>query len=201
MKPASKIFFIGLVLGLALLAAGCQGKSVGQVLWPDLYDPYYQLTDQWSRSGVIRMGLESEIRFVALLKSKPWREAYVLRHASLQGLSPREAEKMLADQMQAHVQGLDIILAATSTYPEHARITHRTSPWKVFLQDQEGRKIEALEIRPMKWSRLELEAYFPAYRQWQNYYAVRFPAEVKAPVKLIVTGPPGRTVLVWDEFQ
>ncbi len=201
MKPASKIFLTGLVLVLALLATGCQDKSVGQVLWPDLYDPYFQLTDQWSRSGVIRMGLESEIRFIALLKSKPWRQAYVQRYASLQGLSRQEAEKMLADQMQAHAQGLDVILAATSTYPEHARITHRTSRWEVFLQDQEGRKIEALEIRPMKWSRLELEAYFPAYRQWQNYYTVRFPAEVKTPVTLIVTGPPGRTVLVWDEFQ
>lgn len=201
MKPSSKTLLPGLLVGLALLLASCQGKSVGEILWPDLYDPYLQLTEQWTRSGVIRMGLESEIRFIALLKSDSWRRAYVRRYARLQGLSQQEAEKMLADQMQAHAQGLDVILAASSTYPEHSRMTHRTSRWEVFLQNQHGVKIEALEIRPMKWTRLELEAYFPEYRQWQNYYAVRFPADVGTPVTLVVTGPPGRTVMTWQDRE
>lgn len=183
---------------MVLCLTACQDKSLGEVLWPDIYDPYFQLTEQWSRQGVIRMGLESEVSFVALLKTTEWREAYVKRYTRLQGLSAREAEKMLADQMQAHAEGLDIVLAVASTYPENARMTHRLSRWRVFLLTPDGQQVAPLEIRPMRWSRLELEAYFPGYHQWQRYYAVRFPSDQKSPLTMVVTGPPGRSALVWE---
>ncbi len=199
MRQASRALSGVLVL-LALILTACQDKSLGAALWPKLHDPYFQLTEQWSRKGVIRIGLESEVRVVALLKSASWREAYVARYSRLQGLDPQETKKMLKDQMRAHDEAVAVVLAVSATDPEHARLTHRLSRWQVFLETTDGRKIESLEIHPKQWSPLELEAYFPAYTRWQRYYTARFPSGLTAPVTLVITGPPGRTALVWDVF-
>ena len=199
MRQASKALS-GLLVLFAVTLTACQDKSLGEVLWPKLQDPYFQLTEQWSRKGVIRMGLESEVSVVALLKSAPWREAYVARYSRLQGLDPQETEKMLKDQMRAHDEAVDVVLAVSATYPEHARLTHRLSRWQVFLETSYGRKIDPLEVRPKQWPPLDLEAYFPAYSPWQRYYTARFPSGLTPPATLVITGPPGRIVLVWDEF-
>lgn len=199
MRLACRAFFPGVLVFFALALSACQEKSLGEVLWPERHDPYFQLTEHWSRKGVIRMGLESELSFVALLKSTPWRKAYVARYTHLQGLSPQESKKMLADQMQAQNEAVDVVLALASTYPEHARLTHRLSRWQVFLQTPDGQKIEPLEIRPMRSPALELQAYFPAFHHWQRYYTLRFPAGLAVPVSLVITGPPGKSTIIWNE--
>jgi hypothetical protein len=201
MRLTPSAFFWGLLLLSAMSLAACQERSLGEVLWPDLHDPYFQLTEQWSRKGVIRIGLESELSFIALLKSKEWRTAYVTRHARLQSLGAQEREKMLADQMQAHGEAVDVVLAVASTNPDHSRLTHRSSRWRVLMQTADGQQVEPLEIRPLHWSRLELQAYFPEYHHWQRYFAVRFPTGLSGPLTLVITGPPGRTALAWDEYQ
>jgi len=202
MRQASRALISSVLVLVALILAACQDKSLGEVLWPKLHDPYFQLTEQWSRRGVIRIGLESEVSVVALLKSASWREAYVARYSRLQGLDSQESEKMLKDQMRAHDEAAGVVLAVSATYPEHARLTHRLARWQVFLETPDGRKIEPLEVRPKQWPPLELEAYFPAYTRWQRYYTARFPSGLTAPVTLVITGPPaGGTVLVWDVFE
>lgn len=200
-STVAKAFFSGVFVLCAFILTACQDKSLGVVLWPKLHDPYFQLTEEWSREGVIRIGLESEVSVVALLKSAPWREAYVARYSWLQGLDRQESEKMLKDQMRAHGEAVDVVLAMSSTIPEHARLLHRLSRWQVFLETPDGRKIDPLEIRTKQWPPLELEAYFPAYTHWQRYYTARFPSGLTAPVTLVITGPPGRATLVWNEYE
>jgi len=190
-----------MLAALVLCLTSCQGKTLGEMLWPDIYDPYFQLTEQWSRKGVVRMGLESELSFIALLKSTEWRKAYVARHARLQSFSAQETEKMLTDQMQAHHEATDVVLAVASTNPDHSRLTHRTSRWRILMLTGDGQQIEPLEKRPVHWSTLELQAYFPGYHQWQRYFAVRFPPDLVGPLTLVISGPPGKTSLVWDAYE
>lgn len=190
-----------LLVLLTLALAACQEKQLGEVLWPDLYDPYFQTTELWSRKGVIRMGFESEISFVALLKSMEWRNAYVDRYSRLQALTPEEIRKKRADQIQAHLEGIDVVLAVASTNPTHSRLTHRTSRWRVLMQTADGQRIEPLDIRPLQWPALMLQAYYPGYHQWQRYFSLRFPAGLQPPLTMVVAGPPGKTILVWDEYE
>lgn len=201
MRPVYSTLLFCLAVIFALSLTACREKSIHEILWPEHHDPYFQITEEWSRKGVVRPRLETAVSFVALLKSTPWREAYVARHAEFQGFTPQEKEKMLADQLRAGSEGLDLILASAATIPEHARLTHRTSSWRIFLLTQDGQTVMPLEIRPLRWSALELQAYFPAYQQWQRYYSLRFPAGQTAPLSLVITGPAGRTTLVWDSFE
>jgi len=191
----------GMALICAILAlCACQYRDVGQMLWPDQYDPYFQLTREWSRRGVVRDGLESETQVVALFKSPQWRSAYVERYAHVFGLTAEERQKMQADQLKAGQEATEFVLAISSTYPENARLTHRLNQWRVLLQDGDTTS-EPLEIRPLKVHASQLEAFYPDYHPWQRYYGVRFTKVSLEPISLLFTGPAGRFTLDWDKDQ
>ena len=198
MRPACSLFAFFLLLCAAMTLPGCQGRSLSEVLWPEQHDPFFQLTRSWSRTGVIRDGLEKETRVVALLKSETWRKAYVERYSDIFGLTRDEAEKMLSDQLNAAGEETVFILAVSSTYPDDARLTHRLTQWRVLLRDKSDRTVPPLEIRPMQIHRSQLQAFFPHYHPWQRYYTVRFP-DAQAPFELLFTGPAGQFTMTWDQ--
>jgi len=198
MRLANNLFYITLLLCALTTLSGCQGRSLSEVLWPDQHDAFFQLTQSWSRTGVVRDGLEKETRVVAVLQSEAWRTGYVQRYSELFGLTPKETEKMLADQLRAAREETVFILAISSTYPDDARLTHRLTQWRVLLQEDPDVTISPLEIRPLKVHRSQLQAFFPHYHPWQRYYTIRFPKS-RAPLALLFAGPPGRFTLTWDK--
>lgn len=196
MRPGRSLLCLTLV-GVMLALNACQYSDVGEMLWPDQYDPYFQLTRDWSRDGVVRNGLESETRVVALFKSPAWRSAYVQRYAHVFGLTDEERQKMRTDQQKAGQEATEFVLAVSSTYPENARLTHRLKQWRVLLRHGDHTS-EPLEIRPLKVHASQLEAFYPDYHPWQKYYGVRFEKVPTGPISLLFTGPAGRFTLVWD---
>ncbi|SDB13809.1 hypothetical protein SAMN05660653_00681 [Desulfonatronum thiosulfatophilum] len=188
-----------LLLICVVSQAGCRFRSLPEMLWPDQHDSYFQLTEAWSRSGVVRHGLESETRVVALLKSEEWRRGYVQRYAETFALTDAEAEKMLADQLRAAGEETEFVLAVASTYPEDARLTHRLTQWRILLLENSDQTVSPLEIRPMETHRSKLEAFYPEYHPWQRYYTVRFPKKDR-PLVMVFTGPKGQTQLTWPEW-
>ena len=187
-----------LLICTAFSQAGCQFRSLPEMLWPDQHDAYFRLAEAWSRSGVVRHGLETETRVIALLKSEEWRRGYVRRYAETFALTDAEESKMLADQLRAAEADTEFVLAVSSTYPEDARLTHRLTQWRILLLENSDQTVSPLEIRPMELHRSKLEAFFPDYHPWQRYYAVRFPKK-EHPIVMLFTGPKGRFQLEWDE--
>jgi hypothetical protein len=198
MRPAHSLLLL-VALCTALVLTGCQNRSLGEILWPERHDVFFQLTKAWSRAGVVRDGLETETRVVALFKSEPWRRGYVQRYAQIFGLTAEETDKMLAEQLQNHARETEFVLAVSSTYPENARLTHRLSQWRVLLLDPAGQTTAALEIRPMEVHESQLRAFFPHYHPWQRYYTLRFPKIEAGPLVMLFTGPPGQFTLSWDD--
>lgn len=200
MRPANNLFFVILLLCVLTPLSGCQGRSLSEVLWPDQHDAFFQLTKTWSRSGVVRDGLEKETRVVALLKSETWRKGYVQRYSELFGLTQDETQKMLADQLLAATEETVFILAIGSTYPDDARMTHRLTQWRVLLREDPDLTVSPLEIRPMEVHQSQLQAFFPHYHPWQRYYTIRFPKS-QAPLELLFTGPAGQFTMTWDKSE
>lgn len=198
MRPAHSWFALIFLLGVTLSLFGCQGRSLSERLWPDLHDAYFQLTKSWSRSDVVRDGLETETRVVALLESTTWRKAYVQRYAHAFGLTTDEAEKMLADQLRAAGQYTDFVVAVTSTSPDNARMTHRLTQWRLLIRKSPDKTIHPLEIRHLDIHPDHFQAFYPYHHPWQRYYKVRFP-KTDAPIELLFTGPSGGFSLRWDE--
>lgn len=198
MRPLPNLLGQTLLLCLLILLSGCQDRSISALLWPEQHDPFFQLTRDWSRTGVVRDSLESQTRVVALLKSESWRRAYVQRYAEVFGLTAEESEKMLADQLRAMATETAFILAVSSTYPENARLTHRLTQWRVLLLDSLDQTIQPLEIRPMDVHPAEMQAFYPHHHPWQYYFTVRFPKR-EVPLDLLFTGPSGRFILRWEQ--
>lgn len=198
MRPASSLFFsLILLLCGALLQTGCQSRSISETLWPDQHDPFFQLTRPWSRSGVVRDGLETQTSVVAVLRSETWRRAYVQRYTEVFGLTDEESEKMLADQMRAADAETVFTVAVTSTYPEDARLTHRLTQWRVLLRTPSGETLQPLEIRHLDIHPAKLQAFYPHHHPWQRYYSIRYP-KTDAPFELLFTGPNGRVTMRWQ---
>ncbi|WP_031385484.1 hypothetical protein [Desulfonatronum thiodismutans] len=198
MRPTRSWFILILLLGVALSQPGCQGRSVGELLWPDLHDAYFQLTKSWSRSGVVRDGLETETRVVALLESTTWRKAYVERYSEVFELTADERRKMLDDQLHAADEYTDFVVAVASTYSDDARLTHRLTQWRLLLRQSPDQTVQPLEIRHLDVHPSQLQAFYPYHHPWQRYYKVRFP-KTGGPIELLFTGPAGGFSLMWEE--
>ncbi|WP_457570536.1 hypothetical protein [Desulfovulcanus sp.] len=173
-KPAYLI-----ALAWMFLLAGCKPdtpSAITKLLWPDLNDPYIQLTKNWTRKGVIYSGIDTEIEIYATLKSLDWRKAYVHKWAQVYSLSPSEEKKLLADELRAAQNETEIFLALYSNKPEQAELKFNSPLWSVFLETAQakGEKFYPLEIRPLDWPYAKLKTFFPFVHKWQKSYILRF---------------------------
>jgi len=185
-----------------LAALGCQGQGVGDVktaLWPELGDSYIKTTEAWTRHQSLTDGIDVLVDASATLKSLPWREAFAGRYAAIYALSEDEAAKVLADQMLAHEQFVDVVLAVSSPQPRLADIGFDDPEWRIFAT-QSGNRISLLELRPMErdeWPKGKLKAFFPYYKRWRKFYALRLPRTGEGPLTLTVAGPAGVMNFSW----
>jgi len=189
-----------LALVWVILLTGCKSQttgSVARVLWPDLNDPYVQLTKTWTRKGVIYSGIDTEIETYATLKSLDWRKAYVQKWAKVYSLSPGEEKKLLADELKAAQKETEIFLTLYSNKPEQAALKFNSPLWSVFLE-LGGKKIYPLEIRPLDWPYAKLKTFFPYVHKWQKTYILRFNQAPEASgARLTLSGPVGKVSLEW----
>jgi hypothetical protein len=188
------------LLMLVLLAAfGCQGQSAKDVLWPDLNDPYFQTTREWTRHDSLSDGIDVLVQASATLKSQPWREAFITRYAETYALSEDERARLAGDQMRAHGEFIDIVLAVSSSDPKLSDIGFDDPDWRIFATQSEKRVLLS-EIRPMEredWPPGKLKAFFPYYKRWRKFYTLRLPRTAGGPLTLTVAGPAGTMQFAW----
>jgi len=202
MLPKIKPIYL-LALAWMLFLAGCKLEPASKLLWPDLSDPYFQLTKKWTKRGVIYSGIDTEIEVYATLKSLEWRKAYVHKWAKVYSLSQNEERKLLADELKAAQKETEIFLAMYSNKPEQAELKFNSPLWSVFLEI-ESKKIYPLEIRPLDWPYAKLKTFFPFVHKWQKSYMLRFKkielpqtGPSGSPIRLTLSGPVGKVSLEW----
>ena len=184
-------------LALFFFLAGCQEQRVAGYLWPDLDDPYMQLTEDWTRKGALHTGLETDLIAYATLKSPQWMEAYARKRAEDFALTDNEKNKLIHDLREALQKETEIFLALfRGERVRTMRLRFDDPLWSVFLVQEEN-KIYPLEIRQSRQPLARLEAYYPYANRWQDHYELRFPQVREGPLTLVITGPLGRIELNW----
>ncbi|MBU1003452.1 MAG: hypothetical protein KKE73_13140 [Proteobacteria bacterium] len=202
MRQLSKI--LALIVALLVMTA-CQltDRPAGDILWPDLNDPYVLSTKEWTRSAAVYDGVNLRFVATATAKSLDWREAFVARYAAAYSQTPSEAAQALADQMRAHEAASEVILALESPSMDVGRLSVRDEQWKVFALQGEN-KLYPQEIRRLKkssWPETKLGTFFPYFNPWQKFYCVSFQRVAQGPLTVVVSGPAGRVELGWEEFK
>lgn len=191
-----------LLIVLAVALWGCQGqdaRDAAGVIWPGLGDPYIQATRDWTRDAELTDGIDVRVKASATLKSRAWREAYVKRYAETYALTEEERAKLLDDQMRAHSEYIDVVLAMSGESSKLSSEWFRDPLWRIFAS-LSGKRIYLSEIRPLArddWPPEKLKAFFPYHNRWRKFYELRFPRPAEGPFSLTVAGPAGEMLFSW----
>jgi hypothetical protein len=196
MQPQTEYLKILPVLLLLVLMGGCLDNRAARFLWPDLDDPYVSVTREWTRSGSLYSGFETEIIAQATLKSRQWQQAYIQKRSEVYSLTEKEREDLSARLEDSFQRETEILLSLYSPITEQARIRFNDPLWSIFIQDQD-KKIYPLEIRPLKQPLAKTSTFYPHIRQWSQNYILRFPLPARDSLTLIMTGPLGVIELNW----
>jgi hypothetical protein len=162
-------------------------------------DPYVRTTKDWTRHAELRDGIDVTAKASATLKSLDWRKAFASHYAEIYALSEEEAAKITADQMKAHRQRIEVVLAISSTKSEISELDFRGPMWRIFAT-RGGNRIYLTEIRPLErddWPAAKLKEFFPYYERWRNFYTLSFPRTGRGPISLVIAGPPGEIRFTW----
>jgi hypothetical protein len=200
MKPALAL------LVLSLAACGAVDPRVrlsGE--WPPHAGDYATVTQEWTRSAVLRSAYQEVMELSATLKSPEWRAAHAERDADHRGLVG-DARAQRVAQAQADAEGPFEIELMVTTWDRRENDLDRgkTSVWRVVLLGPDGKEIEPLEIVRDKRPVFVVRAEFPALGDFAQAYVVRFPREANVlgpgvrQVRLRVSGERGGLQLAWD---
>ncbi len=177
------------------LCVGCQHQAAS-FLWPD--SDYADMTRAWIRHHTFYDGIEVALDVHVLLESWPWRQSALQKEAKDYALPASEIENRQKVIREAHSRGVDCIVAMAGETGSDLRLSR--SFWKLYLCF-DGRQVEPVEIRKLKWSEARLRSAFPFWTPWQEVYSVHFPALPKGKCSVVLAGPPGKATFAWEEFQ
>ncbi len=168
--------------------------------------PLENTISRWTRTQKLYRDFETIVILDALFRHPEVREAMAERLASSQGLTQEKAGALKKKEAKEAQEELEFILAVYTGEVEWNDFHREDSIWRLFLEDEGGRRVEPTSIR-----RLELfqkaSPLLSIYRfvtPWKETYSVRFPrkgltlAKGKG-IKLIITSLLGKVELSWKD--
>jgi hypothetical protein len=173
--------------------------------WPPHVGDYRTVTQEWTRSAVLRGSYQEVMELSALLKSPEWHAAHAEKDANNRGLVGEARAQRLA-QAQAEAAGPYEFVLMVTTWDRRENDLDRgkRSVWRVALLGPDGHEIEPLEIVKDKRPAFVVRSEFPALGDFAQAYHVRFPREANVlgpnvrQVRLRISGERGGLEVKWE---
>ncbi len=197
-----------LVAFLVMFACACGAVDPRVRLsgeWPPRAGDYLTVTQEWTRSAVLRGSYQEVMELSATLKSPEWHAAHAEKDASNRGLVGDAKTQRLA-QAQAEAAGPYEFELMVTTWDRRENDLDRgkKSVWRVVLLAPDGNEIVPLEIIRDKRPAFVVRSEFPAFGDFATAYIVRFPREANVlgpgvrQVRLRISGERGGLQVNWD---
>lgn len=184
------------LLVLSAMLTGCQKNRVAQILWPELDDPYIKVAREWTRTGSVYSGIETDIIAQATLKNDSWQNAYIQKRASVYSLTEAEKEELSRRLSSSLENETEVFLSLYSPRTQQTGIQPENPLWSIFIQE-EDQKIYPVEIRPVRQPLAVLQVFYPYVRKWRKNYILIFPLAARDSLTMIMTSPLGRIEFKW----
>ena len=173
--------------------------------WPPRAGDYITVTQEWTRSAVLRGSYQEVMELSATLKSPEWHAAHAEKDAKNRGLVG-EAKAQRIAQAQADAAGPYELELMVTTWDRRENDLDRgkKSVWRVVLLGPDGNEIVPLEIIRDKRPAFVVRSEFPAFGDFATAYVVRFPREANIlgpdvkQVRLRISGERGGLQVNWD---
>ncbi|MBL0219254.1 MAG: hypothetical protein IPQ07_35965 [Myxococcales bacterium] len=198
--------FVAILLVSFAVACGAADPRVrlaGE--WPPRAGDYVTVTQEWTRSAVLRGSYQEVMELSATLKSPEWHAAHAEKDAKNRGLVG-EAKAQRIAQAQADAAGPYELELMVTTWDRRENDLDRgkKSVWRVVLLGPDGNEIVPLEIVRDKRPAFVVRSEFPAFGDFATAYIVRFPREANIlgpdvkQVRLRISGERGGLQVNWD---
>lgn len=194
-----------LVLSIAAAcgAADPRVRLTGE--WPPHAGDYTTVTQEWTRSAVLRGSYQEVMELSAVLKSPEWHAAHAEKDANNRGLvGDARAQRLAQAQAEAAGPYEFVLMVTTWDRRENDLDRGKRSVWRVALLGPDGHEIAPLEIVKDKRPAFVVRSEFPALGDFAQAYHVRFPREANVlgpnvrQVRLRISGERGGLEVKWD---
>ncbi|MBA3465515.1 MAG: hypothetical protein H0T46_36620 [Deltaproteobacteria bacterium] len=198
-------FLALLVLSIATACGAADPRVRLTSEWPLRVGNYKTVTQEWTRSAVLRGSYQEVMELSALLKSPEWHAAHAEKDANNRGLVGEARAQRIA-QAQAEAAGPFEFVLMVTTWDRRENDLDRgkRSVWRVALLGSDGHEILPLEIVKDKRPAFVVRSEFPALGDFAQTYHVRFPREANVlgpdvkQVRLRISGERGGLEVKWD---
>lgn len=169
---------------------------------------YQNALDAWTRTKTVHSQFETKVMITATLKSREFNRAWFREYERL--YQTESAEKKQWEDMQngLNAEFTEIVFYAYVPDKEANDFDKQRSVWKIFILDDEGRRLEPVEIRRFDHITPAMEAFYPYLNKYYgNFYSLKFnplkgieakPGDPsRKPFKLVMTSVIARVELAW----
>jgi hypothetical protein len=191
-----------------LFFAGCAGTPAPE---PSQAGPsveakgYREVLEQWTRSAEVYEGFEMRLQVKATYKSLPFRHAYVDEYAEKYLIDENLQRVLMEKELETSETYNEFFLSAFTPVDSWNDFEKKDSIWKLYLEDDLGRRVEPISIKRADIKDPRLKAFFPYLNYWTKGYNVKFPGYDERGeliggkdanrLRLVVTGIMGQTEL------
>jgi hypothetical protein len=206
MKGVARIVLSILLLGLT----GCtylQGY-VDMAKDRGLSDEYRAALNTWTRTQTVHSQFETKVTITSTLKSQAFQRAYIREYERIYPLGPDEKKKWEQTQTGLASDFTEFVFYAYIPEKEANDFDKLNSVWTVLVVDNQGKRLEPVEIRRIDKITTITEVFFPYINKYYgNFYSLKFKplpglgAEQDnssgKSFKLVMTSVLGRVELEW----
>lgn len=189
---------------LCLLLTSCATQKVTK----QAENGYRSALKKWTRDGKVYENFETKLLINATFKSEEFREAYVNVYSKSYMLDTEKLSKLMTEEREASKKYYEFFLSVHTPFREWSELEKKEPLWALYLVNDLGETVSPMEIKKLKEKGPGVTRFYPFLDDWSEGYSVKFPLavadgkELMAPetgyIKLIMTGPSGRTELIWE---
>ena len=169
---------------------------------------YNSELNRWTRSARIYRGVDVSLSVVATYRSPSFRRAYAEYYAESFDLSASEKARLMEEESTRGGSFTEFFLSVHAAEEALNDLDAPDSSWKVYLEDDRGRRTAPAFIRRLRGRDPVRAEFFPYLDLWSTAYEIGFPlrgagpsAGLPAPdsghLRLVLASVLGRVELSW----
>lgn len=138
-------------------------------------DAYQAALDAWTRTKTVHSQFETRASITATLKSQAFNRAYLDEYGRIYRLTPAQRQQREEAQANLRAEFTEFLVYAYTPDRDANDFDRRNSIWRVFIMDDQGHRIEPVEIRRIDPVASDMESFFPYIRKYYgNVYSLKF---------------------------
>ncbi|PKN05283.1 MAG: hypothetical protein CVU74_02565 [Deltaproteobacteria bacterium HGW-Deltaproteobacteria-9] len=140
-----------------------------------LSDEYQTALNTWTRTQTVHSQFETKVSITSTLKSQAFSRAYLKEYERIYQLAPEDKKKREQTLAGLTSDFTEFLFYAYTPEKEANDFDKQNSVWTVFIVDNQGKRLEPVEIRRIDKITAVMESFFPYINKYYgSFYSLKF---------------------------